>query len=75
MHSPDSRTEELLIREFRAGDEAAFRTLNEQWIKHYFKVEAKDEATFADPQRTIIERGGRILIATVGAGLNVRAQT
>jgi GNAT superfamily N-acetyltransferase len=66
LHSPVSCTEEALIRAFRAGDEAAFRTLNEQWIKDYFKVEAKDEAAFADPQRTIIERGGQILIATVG---------
>ena len=66
LHSRVSCTEEVLIRAFQAGDEAAFRTLNEQWIKHYFKVEAKDEAAFADPQRTIIERGGQILIATVG---------
>jgi GNAT superfamily N-acetyltransferase len=70
LHSPVPCTEEVLIRAFQAGDEAAFRTLNEQWIKHYFKVEAKDEATFADPQRTIIEQGGQILIATVG-GQNV----
>ena len=56
----------VIIRSFQAGDEAAFRTLNEQWIKHYFKVEAKDEAAFADPRRTILERGGQILIATVG---------
>jgi len=69
-HSPVPCTKEVLIRAFQAGDEDAFRTLNEQWIKHYFKVEAKDEATFADPQRGIIERGGQVFIATVG-GQNV----
>jgi len=59
-------TEEVLIREFRAGDETAFRMLNEQWIKRFFRVEAKDESALADPQKTIIERGGLILIATIG---------
>jgi len=49
LHSLVSCTEEVLIREFRTGDEAAFRMLNEQWIKRFFKVEAKDEAAFADP--------------------------
>jgi len=66
LHSTVSCAEDVLIRAFQPGDETAFRTLNEQWIKHYFKVEAKDEATFADPRRTIIERGGHILIAIVG---------
>lgn len=58
--------EEVLLRSFRAGDEAAFRALNEQWIKQYFAVEAKDEEVFADPRRTIVERGGQILFAIAG---------
>jgi hypothetical protein len=62
-----SRTDEVLIRSFQAGDEAAFRSLNEQWIKQYFRVEAKDEAMFADPQKTILKRGGQILFAVAGA--------
>ena len=66
LHSRVPGTEEVLIREFRAGDETAFRMLNEQWIKRFFRVEAKDEAALADPQQTIIERGGLILIATIG---------
>jgi putative acetyltransferase len=66
LHSPIVRTEEALIRSFQAGDEAAFRALNEQWIKHYFAIEAKDEAVFADPQKTILERGGQILLAIAG---------
>ncbi|MEI9977024.1 MAG: GNAT family N-acetyltransferase [Ignavibacteriota bacterium] len=59
----DQRGDRVLIRAFESGDEKAFRTLNEQWIKTYFRVEAKDEATFADPQSTIIEQGGQIFIA------------
>jgi len=66
LRSQGLRAEEVLIRSFQAGDEAAFRSLNEQWIKHYFKLEAKDEAMFADPQKTILERGGQILLGIAG---------
>jgi N-acetylglutamate synthase-like GNAT family acetyltransferase len=59
------QTAQPIIREFQPGDETAFRNLNEQWIIRYFRVEAKDEATFRDPQKAIIERGGRIFIASV----------
>jgi putative acetyltransferase len=60
-----SSTEDAVIRPFQPGDETAFRTLNEQWINHYFKVEAKDRATLNDPRKTILEPGGRILLAVV----------
>jgi GNAT superfamily N-acetyltransferase len=53
----------LTIREFSQGDETAFRSLNEEWITRYFRMEPKDEASFADPQGTILSRGGRILFA------------
>ena len=66
LRNPVLRTEEVLIRSFQAGDETAFRSLNEQWIKQYFKVEAKDEAMFSDPQKTILEQGGQILFAVAG---------
>jgi ribosomal protein S18 acetylase RimI-like enzyme len=54
---------DVLIREFRPGDEIAFRRLNEEWITRYFVMEPKDEACFADPQRTILDSGGRIFFA------------
>jgi putative acetyltransferase len=54
---------EVKMREFVDGDEAAFRQLNEAWIKKMFVMEAKDESTFADPRRKILEPGGRILLA------------
>lgn len=60
-----SSTEDVVIRSFQPGDETAFRTLNEQWINHYFKIEAKDQATLKDPLKTILEPGGRILLAIV----------
>ena len=53
----------ILIREFRRGDEAAFRRLNEEWISRYFVIEPKDEMSFSDPQGTIVDKGGRIFLA------------
>lgn len=56
-------TNDVTVRPFRAGDEKDFRVLNEQWIERFFKVESKDQSTFTDPQSSIIEQGGQILIA------------
>jgi GNAT superfamily N-acetyltransferase len=55
----------VCIRQFQPGDEASFRSLNEEWISHYFRIEARDEKTFSDPQGTILAPGGKILFATV----------
>src|SRR5579862_9631843 len=64
MHAPmKSLSNEVTIREFSEGDETTFRSLNEEWITRYFRVEPKDEVSFADPQETILNRGGRILFA------------
>jgi putative acetyltransferase len=57
---------EVSIRQFRPGDAAAFRRLNEEWIARFFRIEPKEELILADPQRTIIEVGGRIFFATAG---------
>jgi ribosomal protein S18 acetylase RimI-like enzyme len=54
---------DVRVREFVAGDEAAFRRLNEEWITRYFKLEPKDELAFADPRSMVIEKGGRIFFA------------
>jgi putative acetyltransferase len=56
-------TAELTIREFQKGDEAAFRRLNEDWIRRYFEIEATDETALADPWGKIIGPGGRIFLA------------
>ena len=60
MHSGDGS---LTIREFTPGDEDDFRRLNEEWIVRHFAMEAKDEATLADPRHYILDRGGRIFLA------------
>ncbi|MGB7265576.1 MAG: GNAT family N-acetyltransferase [Terracidiphilus sp.] len=54
------------IRPFQPGDQAAFQRLNEAWIGRYFRIEPKDEQTLTDPQRTILDKGGKILLAVAG---------
>src|SRR5215469_13563314 len=66
LRDPTLNTETMLIRSFRAGDEDAFRALNEEWIEHHFMVEAKDTEVFADPRKAILEKGGQVLFAVIG---------
>jgi N-acetylglutamate synthase-like GNAT family acetyltransferase len=54
---------EITFREFRSGDEDAFRTLNEQWISKYFVLEEKDMLTLRQPQKYILTPGGHIYFA------------
>ena len=55
----------VAIREFEPGDEACFRTLNEEWISHYFKMEDKDREALDHPRSAILAKGGRIFFALV----------
>jgi putative acetyltransferase len=56
---------EITFREFRAGDEDAFRILNEQWIAKYFALEEKDLLTLRQPDKYILSAGGRIYFAVL----------
>jgi len=53
----------LILRTFRAGDEADFSRLNEAWISKDFTLEPIDLAIIRDPKTHILDGGGRILIA------------
>lgn len=46
---------------------AAFRDLNLAWISRWFKVEEADRRVLEDPEGEILDRGGHILVAEVGA--------
>ena len=48
-----------------AGDAAAFRTLNEEWIRRYFKLEEKDSLTLNDPNGQIVAKGGHVFLAKI----------
>ena len=55
---------DIVVRELRPGDDtSAFRTLNEEWITHYFALEEKDLRTLGDPETCILRQGGHILMA------------
>ncbi len=54
---------QVRVRDFEAGDETAFRALNEEWIRQWFAIESSDLSTLGDPWGKVIGRGGRILMA------------
>jgi GNAT superfamily N-acetyltransferase len=56
----------IVVRPFRAGDEAAFRDINLEWIERFFAVEAKDREVLGDPHRYVLSDGGAILFACEG---------
>jgi putative acetyltransferase len=54
---------EIKIRPLCTGEDgSAFRTLNEEWITHYFELEQKDRETLEDPEHTILDMGGHIFM-------------
>jgi GNAT superfamily N-acetyltransferase len=58
--------EPLVLRPFEAGDEAAFRELNEAWITEFFTIEAKDRQVLGDPAGYILGPGGQIVMGVLG---------
>src|SRR5215471_1219382 len=59
----DSLMIDLRLRSFQPGDEAAFRSLNEDWIAKLFAIEEPDRIILGDPLGQIIEPGGHIFLA------------
>ena len=57
---------EITVRAFRAGDEAAFRDINLDWIERFFAVEQKDRDVLNNPYKCILDPGGAILLAVEG---------
>lgn len=53
----------IQIRPFRPDDSAAFREINEAWIREYFHLEEADREVLNDPEGHVLEPGGRIFIA------------
>jgi len=51
------------LRNFKPGDELAFRELNESWIRQYFAIEPKDIEVLGDPVGHILRPGGHIVMA------------
>lgn len=56
----------VVVRELTIGDDvSAFRILNEEWIVHFFSLEAKDREILGDPEGSILRSGGHIFMAFV----------
>jgi ribosomal protein S18 acetylase RimI-like enzyme len=53
----------VVIIPFSNNLKEEIKTLNLEWLKKYFKVEAKDEQMLSDPQGEIIDKGGMIFFA------------
>ena len=58
--------QEVEIRPFRQGDGPAFFALNEEWISRHFGMEERDHLNLGDPERSILDPGGHILMAVSG---------
>ncbi|MEM7052214.1 MAG: bifunctional helix-turn-helix transcriptional regulator/GNAT family N-acetyltransferase [Acidobacteriota bacterium] len=54
---------EVAVRDFEAGDGPAFERLNREWIDAYFEIEEQDLRYLQNPEATILEPGGQILMA------------
>jgi len=53
----------VLIIPFSPDLKEEIKILNLEWLKKYFKVEAKDDRILSDPQGEIIDKGGMIFYA------------
>lgn len=54
---------DIRIEDFKPEYKAAFRALNEEWIRTFFVMEEADYAALDNPVKQILEKGGRIKIA------------
>ena len=57
---------QVKVRLFRLDDAAAFRELNEAWIKKYFGMEEQDRVMLSNPADYVLRSGGQIIMATLG---------
>jgi GNAT superfamily N-acetyltransferase len=53
------------IEDYRPKHQEAFRKLNEDWIRTYFKLEKPDRDALSRPKEYILDRGGSIVVATL----------
>ena len=59
------RAAAVKIAPFRADWARHFERINAEWLERWFVIEPVDREMLSDPRRYIIDRGGRILFATL----------
>jgi len=57
------RSMNVKIVEYTSQYAAIFKSLNEEWISSYFKMEEADYKSLSDPEGYILKKGGYILVA------------
>ncbi len=55
---------DIRIVDYEPRYEAVFKSLNEQWITRYWKLEPHDVECLDHPQESILDKGGHIFVAT-----------
>ena len=55
----------LEIVQYQSTHQPWFEKLNREWIEHYFWIEPIDVEVLQHPDKTIIDKGGAILMATI----------
>ncbi len=56
-------TDDIQIVDFESKYAPSFKQLNVEWLEKYFYVESIDEEVLSNPEKYIIEPGGKIFIA------------
>jgi len=59
----NSQYEAVEIIEYQAAYKESFKDLNYEWLNKYFEVEEKDEIILNNPEKEILEKGGKIFFA------------
>lgn len=60
---------EIRIVDYGPEHRKAFKEMNQRWIEQYFKMEASDHKALDNPEISVLEKGGAILVAYYGETL------
>lgn len=56
-------SKDVQIVEFESKYKSVFKALNEEWISNYFRMEESDYKALEDPEKYILDKGGKIFVA------------
>ncbi|MFA4870145.1 MAG: GNAT family N-acetyltransferase [Pedobacter sp.] len=56
-------SKDVQIVSYKEEYQAAFKSLNEQWISTYFEIEEADNKALDNPKSYILDKGGKIFVA------------
>ncbi|MCH7402764.1 GNAT family N-acetyltransferase [Belliella kenyensis] len=59
-------TESIVIVPYTSADHGDFRDITKTWVEEYFSLEPFDIAQLEDPEGTVLNQGGAILMAKAG---------